>query len=309
MNYSAFQNAVVEKMRLFMGKEYDVTIREVRKNNGVLLKGLVISGKESDISPTIYLESFYEAYLQGMPIQDLVAQIYKIYDENHLEGRFNFSFFEDYEKVRPRIFEKVINFEQNKDFLSNIPHKRFLDLAVVCYCVYMNDLMGKGSIQIDRSFISEWGITEEQLFRDAADNTACKLGVDVRDMQDMLFDMMLEHKDIDSVEEEEKIREELTTGEAIAPMYVMTLKGCYFGAACICHEEWMEDFYKKVKMGFYILPSSIHELILIPMEGAGSAKRLQEMVKDVNESSVSPEERLSDNVYYYNPETQRVELT
>ena len=308
MNYCEFQNGVVEKIRHLVGEECEITIREVRKNNGVILNGLVITGKDTDVSPTIYLEPFYEAYLQGSTMQELVDEIYRIYDENHIEGQMNLDFFEDYGRVRNKIFHKVINYEQNSDFLEKVPHIRFLDLAIVCYCVYMNDLMGKGSIQIDRDFLDKWGITEEQLFKDAADNTANKLGPEVKSIQDMLFEMLLKEKEITSAEDAFRLWDETMDDAGTVPMYVMTVKGCSFGAVCIYHEEWMEAFYNKINMGFYILPSSIHELILIPKEAAASAQELQKMVKDVNLSCVLPQERLSDNVYYYNPLTKRVEI-
>ena len=160
MTYTEFQNAVLERIKIIMGRNCEVTIREVPKNNGIRLMGISIMEKGSDICPTIYLESFYDAYKKGVELPSVVQDICEIYRQNMIIGTVNFEFFLDYSRVKSRIFLKMINYEENKEMLENVPHRRFLDLAVVCYYAYMNDLMGNGSIQIDNYLLSKWKITE-----------------------------------------------------------------------------------------------------------------------------------------------------
>lgn len=223
-------------------------------------------------------------------------------------GTVNFEFFLDYGRVKNRIFLKMINYEENREMLANVPHRRFLDLAVVCYYAYMNDLMGKGSIQIDKDLLSKWEISEEELFFDAEKNTRNILGMELKDMHELLFGMLLQKWNPTTPEEVKLIEDEVYGLTSEVPMYIMTLRGGSFGAVCMSVSEWMEQFGRECGGSFFILPSSIHELILIPENCGETAENLQKMVCEVNASCVSAEEKLSDSVYYYNLQTKNVEL-
>lgn len=308
MTYTEFQNAVLERIKIIKGRNCEVTIREVPKNNGIRLMGISIMEKGSDICPTIYLESFYDAYKKGEELPDVVQDICEIYRQNMIIGTVNFEFFLDYGRVKNRIFLKMINYEENREMLANVPHRRFLDLAVVCYYAYMNDLMGKGSIQIDKDLLSKWEISEEELFFDAEKNTRNILGMELKDMHELLFGMLLQKWNSTTPEEVKLIEDEVYGLTSEVPMYIMTLRGGSFGAVCMSVSEWMEQFGRECGGSFFILPSSIHELILIPENCGETAENLQKMVCEVNASCVSAEEKLSDSVYYYNLQTKNVEL-
>ena len=179
--------------------------------------------------------------------------------------------------------------------MEELPHKRFLDLAVVCYYIYMNDYLGRGSIQIETAHLDKWGISEEVLFQDAERNTARTLGVEIKGMEEVVKELLLENFGGEAeqyVEMAEQVKQE-------TPLYIMTMKGRYFGAACICDRELLQSFADAQGTNFYILPSSIHELILVPDSGREETARLKKMVEEVNAGHVAPEEQLPDSVYYF----------
>ncbi|MGN1147742.1 MAG: DUF5688 family protein [Lachnospiraceae bacterium] len=297
MNFSEFIEKTQKSICEFFGDGARVEVKEVIKNNGVILQGVVIIKEAETIAPTIYLNAFYEEYKRGKPFGRIVYEIVKIYERNKITDKINLDFFLDYNAVKGRIFQKVINYEKNKKVLENMPHVRFLDLAVVCYYAYMNDLFGRGSIQIETGHLDKWGISEEELFADARRNTLEKLGMELKGMNEVLFEMMaenLEHTDMD------ELRHMIDHTEKEIPMYIMTLRGRYFGAVCICYEEMMRFFAKKCGKSFFILPSSIHEIILIPDSGRERPEELRKMVQEVNAGHVALEEQLSDNIYYFN---------
>lgn len=304
MQYTEFMEKTKKSVSDYLGKDVSVEIKEVTKNNGVILQGLVINSKEESLSPTIYLNGFYEDLKDGRPFSDIVCAIADIYQDNRIAGKINLDFFADYNAVKGRIFIKVINYEKNKKLLEELPHKRFLDLAVVCYYAYMNDFLGKGSIQIEIDHLDKWGISEETLFQDAERNTAMNLGAEIKGMDEVIKDMLRESFGCGAgqlVEMAEQAKRE-------APMYVMTLKGRYFGAACIYNRELLQKFAEVHSANFYILPSSIHELILLPDDGREEVKALKSMVEEVNADHVAPEEQLSDNVYYFDRFDSKVSL-
>ena len=86
-------------------------------------------------------------------------------------------------------------------------------------------------------------------------------------------------------------------------MYVLSNKTGINGASIILDEEFMENVYKRIGKDFYILPSSIHEVLAVADDGYMDAKDMQMMVYEINRSQVSVEDRLSDHVYKYTKET------
>ena len=305
MNFEEFLSKTENSLRAFWGTGTQIEIKDIRKNNGVLLKGLVITQEKESISPTIYLDGFYQDYLKGKAFGRIVEEIIHLYKENKVKVPINMDFFLDYKAVRGRIFQKVIHYEKNRELLDNIPHKRFMDLAVVVYYAYMNDFLGRGSIQITVSHLDKWGISEEKLFEDASKNTREKLGVEILGMKDMLTELFFDNQcDADAAQ----VKEAVSYVERDVSMHVMTVKGRYFGAACICDTEMLKCFSERCNCNFYILPSSIHELILIPDTGFENPENLRRMVREVNAEHVEEEEQLSDNVYYFNRSTNTVNI-
>lgn len=89
--------------------------------------------------------------------------------------------------------------------------------------------------------------------------------------------------------------------EMFPPMYVITNKQNLYGAVCILYPDVLKDVAQKLDSDFYVLPSSVHETIAVPAENLdiNHASSLKAMVREVNQSELTPEEVLSDNVYYY----------
>lgn len=304
MDFKEFSEKVIKNVTTCLGEDVSAEMKVVTKNNGVKLHGLIISKENLNVSPTIYLDGFFREYKQGKSLGDIVFELVDIYEKNKVSAGINLDFFMDYQAVRGRIFIKAVHYEKNKKMLEDVPHIHFLDLAMVCYYSYMNDFLGNGSIQIETSHLDRWGISEEELFATAKSNTRDKLGMEIKGMQEILEEMLMENVGV----EREEMKSMLQHTKQEIPMYIMTLKGRYFGAACICYEEMLKSFGKQCGKNFYILPSSIHELILIPDTGKEEPETLRRMVREVNAGYVAPEERLSDNIYYFDLSEGRLHM-
>ena len=83
-----------------------------------------------------------------------------------------------------------------------------------------------------------------------------------------------------------------------------------YGGRAILREDLLREFAQEQGGDFYILPCSVHELLLLKDTGRVTAEELKKMVCEINHGfgMVEPEARLSDSVYYYNKETERVEI-
>ncbi len=291
MNYEEFLDYVKESVSRFMGGEYTVTLNKVMKNNGLELTGLVIMKKQQMAAPTIYLDDFYEQYNLGREMKEIFEEIIEIYDENCHKFNMDFTFFMDYHQVKDRVMYKLLNYEQNRQLLEEVPYRRFLDLAVVFYVEINHDDLGYGSVLIHNNHLDVWNITEKELYEAARENTPKRLKYQFSSMEgivDELFGTIL-HQDI--------LESEDTPGH---DMYVLTNCNMLFGASCMMYEGLIRKISEKLDCNLYILPSSIHELIIIPQDGfAESKKELCALVRYVNENQVEQVDRLSDCVYEY----------
>lgn len=327
MEFEQFIEKVKNAVTDFMGGEVTVEKREVLKNNGVLLKGLLIKEGENNCIPNIYLNEYYEQFLQGKPIHDIVYEITLVYEKYKVQCHVDMDFFTKYENVRTRILYKIINLSENDEMLADIPHIPFLDLAIVFYCNFYREEFGDGSIMIHNDHLKKWNITMEELLLDAKKNTPRLLQSEIISMEEVIGEMLRGNmkQEIEKCIEEQIDRDIMITDDMMEPiidemlreiavetggpsMYIMSNKTRTFGAATLLYDKVLSDFAKKLKADLYILPSSVHEMILIPVTDDHEPERLKAMVKEVNETQVDAEEVLSNSVYCFERKTGEITL-
>ena len=148
MNYEGFLTQVQKNVSDIIGEEGKVSISHVIKNNGMELDGLIIMMKNSNVSPTIYLNSYYDENCTGRPFEGIVENIMEVYNENKDKVTICADFFMNFENIRDKIVYKVINYDQNKKLLQKVPHKMILDLAVVFYCLIEQGELGNATALI-----------------------------------------------------------------------------------------------------------------------------------------------------------------
>lgn len=200
--------------------------------------------------------------------------------------------------VRKKIYISVINAEWNKDKLQNIPHKKFLDLAVIPRVELCSIGFARASCDVTYSLLGKWGMNEEELWVIATYQFLRDSEFETRDVHELILE---EYKEMTGKELELDEEEDLSGYQ-----FVMKKSKELYGAVGILRSDLLEKFAKEQGGSFFILPCSVHEIILIPDRGNTSLEELQETVKLVNETQVEPRERLSDEVYYYSRETNQV---
>ena len=135
MEYREFLENVRKEVESRYDSNVSVTLNHVMKNNGTELDGITIMEKDKNIAPTIYINSFYDRYREGVSLKAVVSEIIRIYNQNKNSININADYFENYENVRKTIVYKLVNYQKNKKLLEDVPYKRVLDLAVVFYCL------------------------------------------------------------------------------------------------------------------------------------------------------------------------------
>ena len=316
MNYSQFIIKMKEDIQVKLGAEVGVEIISVPKNNGVVMQGLALKRAGEKVVPTIYTEGFYVDYLEGRDMEDIVEDFLEIYEEHGIAEAPNLDFYQNYEMVKKRLAPKLVNKKKNEQMLTEIPHKEFLDMAVIFYCLVDSPRTGTAAIVIRNSHMENWGVSAEKLFEDALENAQNILPGTIRTMEELLSRMMQEENmpvwDWRREKEEDFPKLEGVTEDSKEfvglPLLVLTNNRRYLGAACILYKGLLERFAEKSGKSFYILPSSIHEVILLPEDKVNNSKNLLHMVAEVNRTQLNPEEVLSDTVYYYDKESGNISI-
>lgn len=265
-----------------------VSITEVVKNNDVTLTALCIKEDESNIGMNIYLNDAYERYLKGKPLDLILSDLRESYLNNRTEG-VDVEWFNNWETVRDRITCRVVNKELCKKRNDNVPYREFEDLAITYVANCRVD--GKnGTILINNDHIKRWNIKEEDLWQAAQDNFKNE-GYTIQGITDVLNDM--------------GYKDELPPLDDV-PMFVVSNKTRFGGASVIANKEFLNKILDKVGKNFFIIPSSIHEILCVPDDGKTDADTLREMIREVNDTQVEPEEVLSYNPYYYSEEGLKI---
>lgn len=307
MEFTSFKTLVRDEVAKRTGEQYCVRINDVMKNNGVILSGITMMQEDSNISPTIYLNQYYEAYENGeMTIRCIVDDVIDTYERNKVNRSVDMRFFMDYEKIKDRIIFKLIHAEKNAELLNDVPHIRFLDLAIVFQCLVSDEMFGNATIMIHNAHLKIWEIGAEELYKEAIVNTPKLQRYDIKNMRDVLCELrFLEDMEERQFMDSDEYCQELSEA---APMYVLSNRTRVQGASCILYPDILKDFGMAVKSDFYILPSSVHEVILLPAQGDEDCEALKNMVYEVNETQVEKEEVLSNSVYYYNRKKEELSI-
>lgn len=295
-----FMNTLANMVQEHYGKEVQTTITPIAKNNGVIRIGMKIQQRGNHISPLIYMEDYVDQYKEGRPIEDIVKEIVGIYDENQVDNGI-VEGFTDYEKMRDKIFVKLINMERNKTFLKNIPNYHFMDLAVVCYVKLQECEEGEMTTMIHNNHLRAWNIKRKELFRNAMENTRKVEKPQVMDMSKVLR-KIAESMGIDS----ENIPEDMY--DETIELYVLTNQSGYNGAVSFLLPDVLKNFADRIESDVVILPSSVHEVLLLKRGSDTSCEELKEMVQEINADQVAEEERLSNNIYIYMKDSGKISI-
>lgn len=304
--YAVFGEKIKNQILDYLPSEFkdaEVKVAPVKKNNGTLLYGLNIVKPEENISPTIYLDKYFAEWGGNLKSMDDIlkdiARIRTFYDKNY---EFDTSLVTDFSKAKDHIICRLVNQEYNEHMLPDVPHTTLEDLAVTYHiCVSLED-SESGTVLINNQIFEKFGISVEELHELAVSNMEKLFPLEVISMgvllKDIMKNQMLE-KGMDDVEADAMINDMMPELNHDAGMHIVTNEQRMYGATAFLYPGVKEMLTEQMGGDYYVLPSSLHELILIKKDEEHTVEELQAMVKDVNDTQVDMEEVLSDHVYVY----------
>lgn len=306
MNYDSFKKHVIKTFVSFLPPEYqesEVKIQPSFKNNQRLDALLILpKNNESGISPTLYLQDLYARYRAGDSLIKVMMDAAEVYrfsfkDTVNIPTSKELEDLISSNKVKESVILQLIHTESNQEYLKSLPHREFEDLSVIYRWVVADGMAG---IIITNQLLQKMRMTEKELYQYAYQNTLVMNPFVISDMNTLLCRMM-------PIEEDQISKEMIAVNRN---MIVIHNESGVYGATVMLYPELLQSVASQVKDNLYILPSSIHEIIAIPEAFANTAhngvQNLMEMVREINQTQVFVNERLSNQIYFFDKETCKV---
>lgn len=314
LTYEEFKEAIRNEILDYMPAEYgEVSIENVIKNNDSVNDGLLIKRANECISPTIYLRQFYSEYYQGSSIEAICRRIADIRLKTEVKQTFDAQLLLDFDFVKSHIRPALVNKKQNSKLLLNRPHRELMDLAVTYYVDLSNISMGINkngamSMAITYEIMEKYGCSEEDLYEISTGNLSLDKPV-INYIHDYLYGMLYDKAMQNEISEEDFDRLiETSEFERSYEIMYLTNEKKFRGSSLILDSEALKVVAEKIGGDYFILPSSIHELIMVKSGCRMNVTELHDMVIDINSSSVAVEDFLSNSVYYYSRDTHELSL-
>ncbi len=282
MTFCQFIQVIEAKVKEEVQEDFLVSVYKARKNNGVIRTGLMIEEKGVNISPTIYLEEYYEQYQSGNSLDYIASDIVRLYSRVRFQKPWKGECLRTYEEVEDKIVFRLINQNANAELLKTVPYVPYLDLAIVFYVLLEIDACGTASMMVQNIHLGLWGSTKEELYEKAMICTPELLPCDFQTMDSVIEDLAEQY-------------EPRKKGE----MYVLSNRIRSFGAAAVLYPGRLKRVAALLGENYYVLPSSVHEVIIVPEREVPGVAMLNEMITEINEIHVDPEEVLANHAYYF----------
>jgi hypothetical protein len=154
------------------------------------------------------------------------------------------------------------------------------------------------SVQITNEHMDMWGIDEGVLYEIAMDNTVKNLRPQCRTIREAILGIVRKQEPDGCSEEFLMLEQEVEE----VPMYVLSNHNHYYGAAAIYYPGLLQQLGEKIGSDLLILPSSVHEVMILPVSGDENYQELNTMIAEINRTQIAPEEVLADHLYYYDKE-------
>lgn len=283
--YNIFCDAVLDGISdyLLSYNIENIRLETVQHNNGVIHTGLVIILQGEKCAPTIYLESFYEQYRAGMDMEQIFSLIAQQYRAIRKKMKDQDVFSVEISRIKQCVFLRLVNYEKNKELLKDCPYIPFHDMAITFRYLVQSDENGIASALIHNSVFEQSGLSFEELYSYAKENT------------EQFFPPFFERLD--------RFLETRFPNEGGYPeqpnIFIVSNKQFIYGATMILYKEVLAQLAELTDSDFYIIPSSVNEVLIYLADETADAKMLETTLREVNAYMVSETDYLSDDIYYY----------
>lgn len=287
MHYREYKEFILDYLQKQLGEDAELSVIEVIRMNDSRKEAILADDRRGGLSPVFYLDGLYAEYRKtGDPYAGAERCIAEFAGEKPVKDT---SLLMDWEYIRPRVRIRLVGMERNREYLKNKVYAEMLDLAVLFVVVLKQERDGEISVPVTKELMKRCGFSREELYG-AAEKNLQKEYFRVQSMKEIIHNLS-----------KELGGEMCEIGIPGKDIYVVTNEHRLFGARVMCRKDVLRGIAGGFGRNLYILPSSVHELILLKDEGEMDINHMKEIVRGVNgsEDIMSEEDILSDSVYYY----------
>ena len=307
MDYGVFKELLKDKLPEYLPEGLKGTGVELGHSDKVNVSFdtiVVHPAAGCKVSPSFNLEKMYQNYQDGAGIEEILHKMADTVRDTY-ERSQDMADVTDFGKLKDNVVMALVNTEQNREFLKDKPHREFQDLSVIYRWIVGTKEDGIASVVINDGMVKDLGMSADELFQAAVQNTKAMFPPKVTDMAEMMMSLMMpEGADPEMVAAFGGLMTDIPAKEK---MWVITNEKGINGACSMLYEDILHDLAKEVGTDLYILPSSIHEVIAVSVETA-DPETLTGMVQDVNMAEVNLEDRLSNNLYHYDKDLRTIRM-
>ena len=302
MNYEQFKEQFVKDLKDNLeAKGHNIESIDVIPNekfNQGAYDSISVRLAESKMGPSGNLTAMYESYTRIDDYGMVLDHATNLMDDALSKmPSYSVSQLTDYEFIKDKLVIEAVNAEKNASLLVKVPHKSMEDIAIIYRAVLGKMDDGLATVVITNEMLEQMNVSKEQLHADAMLSTQAIRPVEVKSLFETLAELM---PDFDMG---------LPVGGPEDQVMVGTVTEKVHGAGVIAYENFLDDMAQKMGGDFYIIPCSIHEVLLVPETMAHDVEALKDMILSVNSCEVAPEDILSDNLYHYDSKEKLFEIT
>ena len=298
MDFTDFANAAAEQIKDYLPERFagaQVQVSPFEKLNTSYL-GMQVKTPDQTVVPNINLSAVYEQYMDNDMSFDSVMRT--IAEQVQMTPDMTTEWLKDYSQVKDHLYIRVSDAKENEAYLSGIPHQETDGLAVSCHISIQGPRGMDASTAVTYQMMEMYGVPQEQLFADAMESSQNLLPAKFSSMAQIMQEMMGLDPDMAA---------EMMPPSAGPQLMVLTNDRSVQGAGALFYPGQLEAIADQVGSDFFVLPSSIHEVLIYADDGSTDLDALQGMVREINQTTVAPEDRLSDFVYHYDTRDQVLE--
>lgn len=297
-----FKEKILDGLRTKLGSDVIVSSMDVVKNNDVKLTGIKFLSKQSEAAPVLYFNNLYQKYEElNHDFDETLKYAVEFYEQNKVTEISPMRWIVEYENVKNLLGVRLVNREFNKEYLVDKPHKEFLDLAIVFTIDLAMFNNASAVIVVTENLFNSWGISLDELYSNALENYRKFNKVVFNSMSDVVADI-LESEGI----EDTKLMESIHESDHF--MYVLSVESRVGGSGLMLYKDILGRIAEQLDSDLIIIPSSVHELIILRDDESIVTESIYAMVKDVNDTQVAPQDILSYSVYHFSQETTEISI-
>ncbi|NLD18874.1 MAG: hypothetical protein GX663_01310 [Clostridiales bacterium] len=280
ISYEIFVGIVQERITEYLPAwfgEYKVKIDKKHKINQERDFLTIAPTKEKGstfVCPAIPLSEVYTAFGEEQDMESLLHYLADIIVNNF--AQFNDQdLVMDFVANKDKIVMNIVNTEKNKELLEGLPHRDILDFSIIYRFIMQREGNGYGTVVLNNSIMDEINLEENELFDMALENTRRLFPMNMKNMGEMF--------------------------------YIISNSHGLHGSAYIAHSDVLGEMYDKVKGNYYIIPTSLHEFVVVGIRYISLLAAKDMLIESMREVCHEGE-FLSDNIYYYDGRENQLKI-